>query len=422
MRVLELAAVAILLLVFVCPLPAQSSCPWNAEIAVNGVRFPVQMDTHAGYRIFAFQSDGTIGYRLRGEFPYAAYMNFTIYEDRMLVGALTDYQIESNPGSVNPFTPGELVNAANRSYTVTVLPAGAVPDVSMPNPIFFPLPAHGSNLVTVALAQRIYLPEPQLDRFGGVAAPNIEPFLVSNPSTPAACPSGDFSEIIEQFGTLNINFATPLPRKGKIEFYRMPASHTPYSDGSEPLAKHDCTGYLAATLFPDKVAVIHLPKIPTFFDNTNTTAGTTFPDATDIDVRYVSLGSYGASVLLASDNENVAGPDIKKLADGSATFALIPSELPNFDDVKSKAEVLGYNVMPLAKQGQVSDVNPFLFYRNKRTRGDFAGSIQNVPCFQGQSLEHAPSKYAASPEYMGPYAPVGVECSASDFLNGSCGQ
>jgi hypothetical protein len=37
------------------------------------------MDIHAAYRLFVFQSDGTIGYRIRGEYPYAAFMSFTIY-------------------------------------------------------------------------------------------------------------------------------------------------------------------------------------------------------------------------------------------------------------------------------------------------------------------------------------------------------
>ena len=40
--------------------------------------------------------------------------------------ALLDYDIKPDQGSINPFIPGELVNAANRSYTVTVLPDGTI--------------------------------------------------------------------------------------------------------------------------------------------------------------------------------------------------------------------------------------------------------------------------------------------------------
>jgi len=151
------------------------SCRW-VEKAPDWVRSPIQMDIHAGYRIFVFYSDGTIGYRVRGEFPYAAFMSFTIYDNAYLYAALTDYEIEADPGSINPFHSNELVNAPNRAYTVTVLPHNARRD-SMANPIFMPPLPKGSNPTPLVLAQRIYLGEPQdQDRFGGVDAPTIEPF------------------------------------------------------------------------------------------------------------------------------------------------------------------------------------------------------------------------------------------------------
>jgi len=386
------------------------------------------MDIHAGYRIFVFYSDGTIGYRVRGEFPYAAFMSFTIYDNAFLYAALTDYEIEADPGSINPFHPNELVNAPNRSFTVTVLPHGARRD-SMANPIFMPPLPHGSNLTTLVLAQRIYLGEPQVkDRFGGVDAPTIEPFEVRT-STPAACPSGDFTAIIDQFGSFGGNFSqSPLPRNGKIEFYRAPASVVPFADGSSPLTMHDCTSYLMATVSPDKLAVIHLPALPTFFDNTHITETTLFEEP---EVRYLSMGSYGPSRLYASDNENVAGPGLKTLPDGSAIFIAIPIRLPDRlrKEVAKKADKLGYNVMPLAEYGPLIPlavngpwINPFLIYRNKVPREEYVGSILNVPCFQGSDFSEASSDYAASPENMDRYAPVGIECSLSDFLYGDCGR
>ncbi len=434
MRALQLAAIGILFSVCGPLLAAQSSrmsqvnggansCQWQAAVAPDVVRSPVQMDIHAAYRIFAFQSGGTLGYTLRGQFPYAAFLSFTVYNgaDALLHSALLDYRIQPDDDSVNPFTEGELVNARNRSYTVTLLPDGAVANPSMPNPIFLPPPPRGSNVVTAVLVQRIYLAEPRVqDRFGGVEAPTIEPFELSDPSTPAACPSGDFSAITAQFGSLGSNFShSPLPRNGEIEFYRPPASQVPYTDGSGPLGRHDCTGYLMATVFPDQIAVIHFPTLPTFFDNTDTTRTTTFEIT---DVRYVSLGSYGASPLSASENENIAGPDIKKLPDGSATFVAIPIRLPSSlkEQVVAKAVQLGYNVMPLAEAGPV--IKPFLTYRNKVAAPGFVGDIHNVPCYQGSSFDHAPSADAASPASMGPYAPHGIECSPLDFLSRGCGQ
>lgn len=404
-----------------------NSCRW-VEKAPDWVRSPIQMDIHAGYRIFAFYSDGTIGYRVRGEFPYAAFMSFTIYDNAFLYAALTDYEIEADPGSINPFHSNELINAPNRAYTVTVLPHNARPD-SMANPIFMPPLPNGSNPTSLVLVQRIYLGEPQdQDRFGGVDAPTIEPFQVRT-SAPAACPSGDFTAIFDQFGSFGGNFSqSPLPRNGKIEFYRAPASLVPFADGSSPLTKHDCTSYLMATVFPDKLAVIHLPALPTFFDNAHITDTTLFEEP---EVHYLSMGSYGASRLYASDNENVAGPDLKTLPDGSAVFIAIPIRLPDRlkKEVAKKAEKLGYNVMPLAEYGPLiplavngPKINPFLIYRNKVPREGFVGSILNVPCFQGSDFSEASSDYAASPVNMDSYAPIGIECSLSDFLYGNCGQ
>jgi hypothetical protein len=437
MKVLHSVAVGILTLVFPCSLAAQSSpsvesCRWNAEIARDWVRSPVQMDIHAGYRIFVFHSDGTIGYRIRGEYPYAAFMSFTIYDNALLYGALTDYQIDADPGSINPFLANELVNAPNRSYTVTVLPDGAVPDASLPNPIFMPPLPPSSNLMTVVLVQRIYLAEPQVkDRFGGVDAPTIEPFEVSTP-TPVACPSGDFTAIINQFGSFNGNFSqSPLPRDGKIEFYRPPASVVPFADGSSPLTEHDCTSYLMATVFPHELAVIHLPALPTFFDNTHIKKKTLFEDP---EVRYISMGSYGATPLGERENESIARPDMKTMGDGSVTFVAIPigillSDTEEARKVTKTAHKLGYNVMPLAEYGPLIPlavngpwINPFLIYRNKVPADRFAGSILNVSCYQGSNFSDASSDYAASPANMDKYAPVGVECSLWDFLYGGCGR
>jgi hypothetical protein len=254
---------------------------------------------------------------------------------------------------------------------------------------------------------------------------------VSDPATPAPCPGEDgLQEIADQFGNVALHFSqSPLPRDGKIDFYRPPVTGVPFADGDGFQDKHDCTGYLMATVFPDRLAVIHLPKVPAFFDNTVIGPATRFvpPDG----VRYLSLGSYGASVMGVLENENIAGPEVRTLPDGSATFVAIPLglSLPDAVAVIDKVEALGYNAMPLARYGPLipgqddgSQINPFLIYRNKVASEGFAGSIKNVACFQGASFSHAPAKYAASPANMGEYAPTGVECSVADFVHGSCGQ
>ncbi|MGE5171983.1 MAG: hypothetical protein ACM3JC_16595 [Rudaea sp.] len=445
MKALQSVAGGMAALFFACALPAHgdsgrasasapiagaTACEWTRELAPDRVRSPVQMDLHAAYRIFAFKSDGSVGFRVRSQFPYAAFLSYTVYDQALVHAALIDHEIDPDEGSINPFRPNALVHATPRSYTVTVLPAGAARDAPMANPIFMPpLPRH-ANVVTVVLVQRIYLPEPGQDRFGGFDAPTIEPFLVDDPATPAACPGDEVADVADQFGSLAGHFSqSPLPRDGRIRFYRPPVTDVPFADGDGFQDKHDCTGYLMATVLPDRLAVVRLPKVPDFFDNTDIGAATTFvPPA---GVRYLSLGSYGASVMGVLENENIAGPEVRTLPDGSATFVAIPlrTSLADAADVINKADQLGYNVMPLAEYGSLipddSDgpqINPFLIYRNKVASEGFPGDIKNVACFQGTSFSHAPRRYAASPANMGEYAPVGVECSVADFVYGSCGQ
>lgn len=445
MKAMQRAAIGMMAALFACALrvyadpgmqgiaqaPADPvSCQWTRETAPERVRSPVQMDVHAAYRIFAFKSDGTVGYRVRTEFPYAAFLSYTIYDKALVHAALIDHDIVPDAGSANPFVANALIHEADRRYTVTLLPEGAVAGESTPNPIFMPPLRRPSDVAIVVFVQRIYLPEPGRDRYGDIVAPTIEPFLVSDPATPAACPGEEVGDIADDFGNVAIPFSqSPLPRDGKIAFYRPPVADVPFADGDGLQDKHDCTGYLMATVFADRLAVIHLPKVPAFFDNTDIGPTTRFvPPA---DVRYLSLGSYGASVMGVLENENVAGPDIRKLSDGSATFVAIPLglSLPEAVAVIHTAEELGYNPMPLAAYGPLiagrddgQQINPFLIYRNKVAGDGFSGNIKNVACFQGTSFSHAPQKYAASPANMGEFAPTGVECSVAEFVHGRCGQ
>lgn len=444
MKPLQSVVAGMAALFFACALPAQggpgrasasaptageTACEWARELAPDRVRSPVQMDIHAAYRIFAFKPDGSVGYRVKSQFPYAAFLSYTVYDGTLLHTALIDHDILADEGSTNPFLQNALIHAPSRAYAVTVLPAGVAPDSSMPNPIFMPPQRHGTP-PTVVLVQRIYLPEPGQDRYGGVDAPTIEPFLVSDPATPAACPNDDVGEVVDQFGSVASDFSqSPSPRDGSIRFYRPPVTDVPFADGDDFQDKHDCTGYLMATVLPDRLAVVHLPKVPAFFDNTNIGSTTTFVPSPG--VRYLSLGSYGATELGVLENENIAGTEMMTLPDGSATFVAIPVGLPIADvaNVINKADRLGYNVLPLAEYGplipgedQGTQINPFLIYRNKVASEGFRGNIKNVACFQGTSFSHAPRMYAASPTNMGEYAPVGVECSLAEFLDGSCGQ
>lgn len=397
-----------------------ASCNWEKVLQPNEVRFPVQMDTHAAYALYAFKTDGSIALNIEGQFPYAAFLSFTTYDAKgLLFSALLDKNIAADAGSVNPFQPGQLVNAPNRSYRIQVVPSGQ--KANLPNAVYMPPIPSGSTDATMVLVLRVYLPEPDRDRTGGVPLPVIKAVKASDLSTPVQCPTLAGPTDFGSFGGFS---PAPAPRLGRIRFYRPPVSMVPFADGSQQLKPGDCTTYLMATLEADKIAVIRFKKIPTFFDNSSTKSSTIF-NVTQ--VRYLSLGSYGASLIPPpgrSISGNIAGPDIQKTTDGGVTFVVVPDSLPL--DIQSQIGLMalrkGFNVLPMAKLGP--KVPPFLIYRNKVADSGYAGDISGVPCFNDpkKPFDQATENFAASTSNMGAYAPLGVECSVSEFLGGRCGQ
>lgn len=406
---------------------APPPCPWQQVVAPKEIRFPVNMDTHAAYAIYVFDNDNSAALNVAGSFPYAAFLSYTTYsQNGLLFDALLDKNITPDAGAVNPFQPGAAVNAPNRTYQVTVLPYGQASNVNSIN--MPPLPTGATSILTT-LVMRVYLPAPGRDRIGGVPLPTITAVSAKDLKTPVPCPAAaqppksatitDAQKI--SFGTFNDVPQPPPPKMGKILFYRPPVSGVPFADGSGQLTTDDCTTYLMATLDADKLSVIRLKRIPTFFNNTQTNAGTTFQET---QVRYLSLGSYGASVIPPPGSNlpgNIAGTQLLTTRDGGATFVVIPDSLPaeTKQAIMNVARTRNFNVLPMAKLG--AEVKPFLIYRNKVSATGFEGSISKVPCYTGAPFNTAPADYAASACNMGLYAPEGVECTVENFLIGKCG-
>jgi hypothetical protein len=303
---------------------------------------------------------------------------------------------------VNPFQNGSRVAAQKRSYTVYLRPNGSAP---LPNSIQMPPAAD------VTLVMRVYLPEPGKDRFGGVPLPRISPVSVNDLSTTTSCPTP--STVIPQLPS-NLTQA-PLPVDGRILFFRPPASGVPYADGESMLTAEDCTGYLMASVEGERVPVIHIHHLPQFFDNTMIQPDTIFAAS---EVRYVSIGSYGASPLTM---QNIAGTDMRQTAQGGAFVVGIPHVLPDEVQaaIRARAEAMGANVLEMASPLRPL-VKPFFIYRNKVATEGFAGSIKNVGCFLAGDFNQAPPSFASSPENMGEYFIDGIECDAADFIAGAC--
>lgn len=412
------------------PRQPEGTCKWQIIMHPDWTRFPINMDTHAGYAMFIYPNDGSVALNIEGTFPYSAFLSFTSYNSKgLLFDALLDKDIIPSSGSVNPFKNGALVNASNRSYRALVLPDGLTAPANVSSLSMPPLPSDSTSPATTVLVMRVYLPEPGRDRMGGVPLPVITAVSAKDLRTPVSCPaslstSKTAKSGVPLFGSFDKSDfpQPPSPQDGKIFFYRLPVYATPFADGSSQYTLNDCTGYLAATLSAEKVAVIHINKTPTFFDNTNTNANTTLPD---VQVRYISMGSYGASVIPPPNSGlkgNIDGPEMLHTADGGVTFVVIPALLPKRtkDAIEKLAATNHFNVLPMA--GLRPSAKPFLVYRNKVTATGFEGSISKVPCYLEQPFDQAPIDYAASRSNMGVYVPEGVVCRVSQFLNGTCGK
>lgn len=107
---------------------------------------------------------------LRGEFPRMRHWNFNSYDaDGVPQDALNDFEIEPDPGSVNPFRDGAARDAAARRYTLTIA-SGAAPVRRAANTLYTNVPAGAVSF----LYMRNYVPDGSKDYLGGAGLPQIE--------------------------------------------------------------------------------------------------------------------------------------------------------------------------------------------------------------------------------------------------------
>jgi hypothetical protein len=115
---------------------------------------------------------------LRGSFPHARYMSFNTYNfnqppvSRGPNDALSDVQIEPDPGSTNPYEPGAARDATNRDYTIRIVSGlpPADPGDRPPNTLYTGRePALG-----VSLVYRIYLGDKGTSVDGDAGIPQAE--------------------------------------------------------------------------------------------------------------------------------------------------------------------------------------------------------------------------------------------------------
>ena len=219
----SLALIAALL----CPgaalaVPSVPSCSWPMETTGTGASNVAYPDTDATYWTMPFDSSKWRSLSIAGTYPEARFFSFTTYDAKgALVDGIVDVDIKPDPGSRNPFNPGDAlpgkkVNTVfGRDYTVTVNPRKKA--VKGSNPIG----ADDAGLGWVIY--RVYVPDKGEARDGGVPLPGVTLVAhdgTTHPLTP--CSFSDFATAAASvIADLNANgFQKPasfIARKALVE-------------------------------------------------------------------------------------------------------------------------------------------------------------------------------------------------------------
>lgn len=163
----------------------------RVDAATVNVAFP---DEAALYWAGAYSGVPGARLRIEGRFPHARYFSFNLYDAALRpTAALTDRDLEPDPGSVNPFRPGADRDARKRSYTAYVEP-GPAPRHPAPNTVHT-----GTGQVAGVLLLRVYIPDRGRGETGGVGLPRVTLELPGGDTeavrlvdcTGASKPSGD---------------------------------------------------------------------------------------------------------------------------------------------------------------------------------------------------------------------------------------
>ncbi|MEA4988942.1 MAG: hypothetical protein VB095_12860 [Anaerovorax sp.] len=138
-------------------------------------------DFNASYNTFPYTVNPDVEIVIKGQFPYARYLSFSVIgKSDLTIATIPDKDLIPDPGSTNPFLPGANWNAKNRNYTLkirfTAPPEGSDHFV----------PAEGNNIVYAGtlknglqnthgtIGLRIYAPSIGFDDItGGVGFPII---------------------------------------------------------------------------------------------------------------------------------------------------------------------------------------------------------------------------------------------------------
>jgi hypothetical protein len=396
-------------------------CSWHG-FSVTIANLNLQ-DSGAAYWLFEFTVQDGLQIRLNGRYPDARYASLQAYNSATdlysvngVSSALDDYQIQPDPGSVNPwqYPPGHHRRGGN-AYTVTLQS-----DVAPGQPNTLPLPPidTGSDTTTGYLQYRVYLPAggdfarvplPAVTFTLNGVSQQIPPCPPGTPlTTPAAgAPALASAPAHQQTGMPASALATPATSATQTPEFTRPLAPSDYPNAD--------AGYLAAvvTTPPDNGDVLVIQgKAPT---TPRGSRPSPWP-APFTDLRYWSLCNYVITP---------APPQVP-------LFPLVANPVPGGKtdygcryDSQVASDRQGYYTFVVGTEAQRSVIEripgatflPFsasdpttphlLVLRNVLVSPGFTEAVQNVP---------AGSPASAAAAVMGPYYPRTAICPLSMLL------
>ena len=370
------------------------------HLAQGNIAFP---DAYGAYWVrflSASQTAKQLGFKIHGQFAHARYESFVAYvhaDHGMAVQALLDRDMVPDAGSHNPFRPGTARDMAQRAYTLWWIPEGGLPPESAQNVLTY-RPGSASQLML-----RIYVPDDGRDMTGGVGLPVV---TLHELATGQARPCtqdvtlglGDLLPWRELTKFTAQASSRPSNPPGRVHFW---AEH----GGNFALYQNPHNDYLVSFPAPPRLGreVVVLRFMPPFVPQTRD--GRTALTGSG-HVRYWSMCIGGMS-----SQTSACVPDFEAKLDAEGYVTLVISDAP---DVARHAT--GMNLLSWG-----SHVIPVLIYRNlvtERTRAEpFPGDLQRV---LPPEADKDPMEFVAE-RFIGPYAPVGVQCTSAAFLENYCG-
>ena len=365
--------------------PVLSDSQWEPFIGTDPKVIALP-DFYSNYYAFSFdrtnEDNKYIGIRVKGQFGYARYMSYNLYDAKKAssFGGFTDTALVPDAGSVNPFKPYADPNAPGRNYTLTVVPKG------------YPVYGNESNVFTfttdsidiLTLMIRYYVP--QKSETAGVSLPSIEAFDVRTGNTVSLPPTYSIlKELSESVYTTRLSPIFKTAIDDTIRFY--------HAIGLGQFNNADNLYLISALKRLNNEVFLLRFKPPTFRLD-----GTTDPNN---DVRYWSITQSRKNTTSAL---GIKDADFKTAADGYVYVAI------GDENIKGKAKKAGYNFMPW----MVQDTSMVLIYRNILGDPSFAGYLGKVPVISMSNPRNIFIQNARN--YIGDYAPRGIKMSRLTFI------